>query len=66
MHGPYHDVPTVAENLGLHPSTVRKKIYSGEIVAVKLGNSPNGQLRIPQSSIEEYLAAHVFTPTRES
>jgi len=57
-------VQEVAERLRLEPTTVRRKISSGELQAVRLGASDRSSLRVPLASLNAYLGEHVVSPTK--
>jgi excisionase family DNA binding protein len=46
----------VAELLGLHRGSVYRKIHSGELPAIRLGE--DGPLRIRSDQLDEWLAAN--------
>jgi len=50
-------VNDVAEQLGIHPDTVREMARRGEIPAMKLGSGKTSPYRFRQSSIDAFLAA---------
>jgi excisionase family DNA binding protein len=51
--------PTVGEaalELRCSAPTIRRRIASGELPAVKLGSAPNAGIRIPRAAMERWLA----------
>ena len=54
--GAYLTVAEVAEELRCSEPTVRRRIRSGELVAVKLGAGRNCAVRIPRVALDAWLA----------
>jgi excisionase family DNA binding protein len=54
-------VAEVAAMLGISSDGVRRRIASGELRAVKLGDS-NSALRVRRSALDEYVDAHQVLP----
>ena len=50
-------VEQVARRLGCSPATVRRRIYSGELPAVKLGSGPKAPVRVAADELERWLYA---------
>ncbi len=48
-------VAEVAQRLGLHREVVRRKIRSGQIPAVRLGEHPKSHLRVDERELERWL-----------
>ncbi len=51
----YLTVATVAELLSVSELTVRRKIATGEIPAVKLSTAGRGAVRIPEDDLDAWL-----------
>ncbi len=58
MTGPLLSVEQVAELTGLSKRSVYRAVDAGELVAYRL----RGRVRIPESALEDWLAAHLVTP----
>jgi excisionase family DNA binding protein len=54
----------VAELLGVHRASVYRRINSGELAAIRLGE--DGPLRIRSDQLEEWLAANPVDPRGET
>ena len=51
----YLKIPEVARRLDVSEKTVRRRIRTGEIAAVRLGDGSTAPLRIPRKGLEEWL-----------
>jgi excisionase family DNA binding protein len=49
-------VAETAERLGVSEITVRRRVYEGELGAVKLGRSPGAPVRISEDDLEAWLS----------
>ena len=56
MRGQYMTVAQVAERLQLSELTVRRRIASGEIPAVRLTRRSRGAVRIPADELDAWVA----------
>jgi excisionase family DNA binding protein len=54
-------VAQVARALAVAPKTIRRRISSGELPAVRLGHGPKAPVRIDRADVQEML---VETPRR--
>ncbi|WP_102160060.1 helix-turn-helix domain-containing protein [Zhihengliuella halotolerans] len=57
------DVHEAAELLGMHPSTVREMLRTGDLVGIK-GPGLRGKWRIEEAAIERWINRHRYRPTR--
>lgn len=64
MYGPNHPKPEAARLLGISVTTLERRVREGDLKAVKLGRYSNSRLLIPQSAIDEFLAASVTSPAQ--
>jgi excisionase family DNA binding protein len=46
-------VKEAAAELGVHPSTLRRRIHDGDLRAVRLG--PGGRLRVSRQALSDFL-----------
>ena len=53
--GAYLSVAEVAAELGCSEPTVRRRIRTGELPAVKLGEGRNSAVRVPRAGLEAWL-----------
>jgi excisionase family DNA binding protein len=51
----YLTIPEAALLLRCSAPTIRRRIASGELPAVKLGSAPNAGIRIPRAAFEAWL-----------
>jgi excisionase family DNA binding protein len=54
-------VDQVARRLGCSQQTVRRRISTGELAAVRLGNGPKAPVRVPADELERF----VYGPPRQ-
>ena len=50
----YLSIAEVADQLGVHPNTIRNKIAGGELPATQLGG-PGSSIRIPAEAVRAWL-----------
>jgi len=55
---PLLTVPEVADRLGVSTRTVRRRIESGELAAVRLGSGPRAPIRIERGKLDAWLSGH--------
>lgn len=48
-------VPELAAALRVHPASIYRRIESAEIEAIRIGGSPSGRLRIPETELARIL-----------
>ena len=53
MENEYLTIKEIANKLRVNPVTIRRLIYSGELIAVKVG----GTYRIPSKNLDKYIQA---------
>ena len=51
-------ISEVAEYLGLHEATVRRKVAAGELPAIKLADTDRGAIRVSETDLTEWLKGH--------
>jgi excisionase family DNA binding protein len=57
--GPLMTIDEAAMQLRVHPATVRRRIASGELEAVRLGRGDGRSIRIPSRALEALLVPAV-------
>ncbi|UGS38940.1 helix-turn-helix domain-containing protein [Capillimicrobium parvum] len=56
----------VAGRLGLSPLSVRRRISSGELPAIRLGDSDSAPLRVAREDLDAYVAEHRTATNQET
>ena len=51
-------IPEVAQYLGVHEHTVRRKIADGQLPAIKLGDEPRNAIRVSETALTHWLKEH--------
>jgi excisionase family DNA binding protein len=59
-------IPEAAERLHLSTSTVRRRIWDGELPAVRLGAGPQAPVRIDPDELEAFVESHRAPPADEA
>lgn len=64
---PLLTIPQAAERLNLSTTTVRRRIWDGELQAVRLGLGPQAPVRIDPTELERYVhdGARRWSPPAE-
>lgn len=58
-HLPLRTIPEAAKQLGLGVTTVERYVADGKLFSIKLGDRRHDPRRIPQSAIDDYVAARI-------
>lgn len=64
LHTPLLTIGQAARALGLSSSAVRRRIWRGELGAVRLGTSPAAPLRVEAEELERYVRIHALPVSR--
>ena len=59
---PLLTIPEAAERLNLSTSTVRRRIWDGEIPAVRLGSGPQAPVRVDPDELDHYVYSECAAP----